>query len=210
MTTVLVTGGSGFIASHCIVELLKKNYNVRVTLRNKSRIEYVRGMIKAGGVTDLSKLSFHIADLNSDDGWKEALDSVSYVMHIASPFPSGQVRDKEKVITTASQGTLRVLKFSESARVKRVILTSSFGAIGYGHPRSKLSYSENDWSDTKNTALSPYIKSKTMAEKLAWEYIRTSESALELSVINPVGVFGPTLGSRLSSSLTLIQMMLEG
>ncbi|MCX2781237.1 NAD-dependent epimerase/dehydratase family protein [Microbulbifer thermotolerans] len=209
MRDVLVTGGTGFIASYCVVELLKNNYRVRVTFRDRSGVEYIRGMLIAAGISDLSKLSFHFADLRYDKGWQKALDGVTYVLHVASPFPSKSV-DKEEIIGTACNGTLRLLKYAQAASVKRVVLTSSFGAIGYGHPKGKDLYSENDWTNLDNSKLSPYIRSKTLSEKRAWEYINSSGGDLEISVINPVGVFGPPLGKRLSSSIMLIQMLIKG
>ncbi|WP_218419986.1 SDR family oxidoreductase [Alteromonas lipotrueae] len=210
MKTVLVTGGSGFVGSHCLAAALKGGFIVKTTIRSKEKIAIVKEMLSHAGIDDLTNVSFHIADLKYDDGWEEAMKDVDYVLHVASPFSSKSPTDEEKVTKPSIEGTLRVLKLASDFDVKRVVLTSSFGAIGYGHPRSKKFFTENDWSPSDSKDISSYIKSKIEAEKMAWQFIKESESNLQLTVINPVGIFGPILGKNLSSSIQLIQGMLQG
>ena len=210
MKTVLITGGSGFVGSHCIVAALKSGFVVKTTIRSQDKISAVKEMLSNAGIDDLSKLSYQIADLEHDSGWEEAMRGVNYVLHVASPFPSKSPVDAEKVIIPSIEGTLRVLQQASISDVKRVVLTSSFGAIGYGHPKSKKHFTENDWSPSDSKNISTYIRSKIEAEKMAWKFIEESKSGLQLTVINPVGIFGPTLGKNLSSSIQLIQGMLTG
>src|SRR5580700_5247371 len=130
--TVLVTGGSGFIASHCILQLLAAGHRVRTTVRNLNREGSVRAMLKEGGAQPGDRLSFIAADLEKDAGWPEAVAGCEYVLHVASPFPPGVPKDENELIVPAREGALRVLRASREAKVKRVVLTSSFAAIGYG------------------------------------------------------------------------------
>lgn len=210
MKTVLVTGGSGFVGSHCLAAALNGGFIVKTTIRSQEKIAIVKEMLLHAGIDDFSNLVFHIADLERDDGWEEAMKGVDYVLHVASPFPSKSPIEAEKIIKPSVEGTLRVLKLASDCGVKRVVLTSSFGAIGYGHPRSKKFFTENDWSPSDSKDISTYIKSKIEAEKVAWQFIKESKSNLQLTVINPVGIFGPILGKNLSSSIQLIQGMLQG
>jgi len=207
---VLVTGGSGFVAAWCIVKLLDAGYRVRTTLRSLKRENEVRDMLKVGGATELDKVSFVVADLLVTDGWKEAVEGCKYVLHVASPFPSGLPKHEDDLIIPARDGTLRVLRAARDAGVKRVVVTSSFAAIGYGHGDSSRTYSEKDWSDIKSPDIKPYQKSKTIAERAAWDFIKSEGGSLELSVINPVGVFGPVLGTDLATSVVLIKRLLNG
>jgi len=206
---VLVTGGSGFLAAWCIVKLLDAGYRVRTSLRSLKRENEVRDMLKTGGATKLDKVSFVVADLTADEGWKEAVEGCTYVLHVASPFPTSLPKNEDDLIIPAREGTLRVLRAARDAGVKRVVVTSSFAAIGYGHGHSTRTYSEKDWSNTKAPDLRPYQKSKTLAEQAAWDFIKNEGGSLELSVINPVGIFGPVLGKDLAASIVLIKRLLN-
>lgn len=210
MTTVLVTGGSGFIANHTILQLLSAGHKVRTTVRNLNRESDVRRMLKIGGADPGDQLSFVAADLMSDSGWPAAVSGCEYVLHIASPFPSTVPKDEDELIIPAREGALRVLRASRDAGVKRVVMTSSFAAIGYGHPQQQTPFTEKDWTDPTKSDVMPYTKSKTLAERAAWEFIQHEGAGLELAVVNPVGVFGPVLGPDYATSVLVIQRMLDG
>lgn len=207
---VLVTGGTGFIGAHCIVQLLQKGYAVRTTVRSLSREEEVRNMIRQGGVEPGERLEFAQADLTSDKGWPEAVQGCAYVLHVASPFPPAIPKHEDDLIIPARDGALRVLKAARDAGVKRVVLTSSFAAIGYGQKPQKAPYDETNWTDPNGDDVRAYVKSKTIAEKAAWDFIAKEGGALELSVVNPVGVFGPVLGPDYSTSILLVQRLMDG
>ncbi|MEC0334132.1 aldehyde reductase [Paenibacillus macerans] len=206
---VLVTGGSGYIAVHIILRLLRDNYRVRATLRTMNRQDEVKAMLMSGGLTDLEGLSFIQTDLSSDHNWDEAVKGAEYVIHVASPTPNKVYRDENEMIIPARDGVLRVLRAARDAGVKRVVLTSAFGAIGVGHTNHKGPFTEKDWSNT-DANIHPYQKSKTIAEKAAWAFIRQEGNGLELATVNPVGVMGPILGSDYSHSNSSVRQMLEG
>ena len=209
MATVLVTGGSGFIGAHSIIQLLNAGHTVRATVRNLKRDPEVRSMVKAGGAEPDQRLTFHAADLEADAGWAEAVAGSDYVLHIASPFPAGVPKHEDELIVPAREGALRVLRAARDAGVKRVVLTSSFAAIGYGN-KHKTEYDETDWTDVDGPGVSAYAKSKTIAERAAWDFVASEGGALELSVVNPVGVFGPVLGPDYSTSILLVKRFMEG
>jgi nucleoside-diphosphate-sugar epimerase len=208
MSAILVTGGTGFIGSHSILQLLAAGHQVRTTVRNLKREGDVRAMLKQGGSDPGDRLSFIAADLENDAGWSEAVKGCEYVLHVASPFPPNVPKHEDDLIVPAREGALRVLRASHQAGVKRVVLTSSFAAIGYGHKPRTTPFSEADWSDL-NGELSAYAKSKTLAERAAWDFV-AKEGGLELSVVNPVGVFGPVLGPDYSTSILLVQRLMDG
>jgi nucleoside-diphosphate-sugar epimerase len=208
MSTVLVTGGSGFIGSHCILQLLQEGHRVRTTIRNLKREGDVRAMLKEGGAEPGERLSFFAADLESDAGWPQAVMGCEYVLHVASPFPPGIPKHEDELIVPAREGALRVLKASRDAGVKRVVLTSSFAAVGYGKKPQARPFDETDWTDLSVGGLAPYVKSKTIAERAAWDFV--AKETLELSVVNPVGVFGPVLGPDYSTSILLVQRLMDG
>src|ERR1700722_14029007 len=215
MSTILVTGGTGFIASHTILQALGENHRVCTTIRSLKREADVRAMLKQGGSEPGDRLSFFAADLENDAGWAEAVAGCDYVLHVASPFPANVPKHEDELIVPAREGTLRVLRAARDAEVKRVVLTSSFAAIGYGHKPQSAPFNENDWTDLDGDGLSPYVKSKTIAERAAWDFIasQTQNNAaanLELSVVNPVGVFGPALGPDYSTSILLVQRLMDG
>ena len=208
-SVVLVTGGSGFIASHCIVQLLRAGYEVRTTVRNLKREGDVRAMLKYGGAERADSVRIIAADLENDSGWVDAVAGCEYVLHVASPFPAKMPKHEDELIIPAREGALRVLRASRDAGVKRVVLTSSFAAIGYGHPR-QMSFDETTWTNLDTPRLAPYPKSKTLAERAAWDFIASDASGMELSVINPVAVFGPALGPDFSTSIHLVRRLLSG
>lgn len=210
MSTILVTGGSGFIGSHCILQLLAAGHTVRTTVRNLKREADVRAMLKVGGAEPGDSLTFYAADLEKDAGWAEAVEGCDHVLHVASPLPSGVPKHEDELIVPAREGTLRVLRAARDAGVKRVVLTSSFAAVGYGHKDHTRIYSETDWTDLDGPTIFPYIKSKTLAERAAWDFVAREGGGLELSVVNPVGVLGPVLGPDYSSSIQLVQRLMAG
>ena len=210
MSTILVTGGSGFIGSHSILQLLAAGHQVRTTVRSLKREGDVRAMLKEGGAEPADRVSFFAADLEDDAGWPEAVAGCEYVLHVASPFPPNIPDDEDELIVPAREGALRVLRAARDAGVKRVVLTSSFAAIGYGRKPQKAPFNEMDWTDLAGDDVRPYVKSKTLAERSAWEFIAREGGGLELAVINPVGVFGPVLGPDYSTSILLVQRLMDG
>ncbi len=187
--TILVTGGSGFVGIHTILQLLQKGFHVHTTIRSLAKKDDIINALKSG-IEDVTRLRFFEADLTHDAGWDEAMKDVSYVLHVASPFPAQDPIDENELIIPARDGALRVLKAAQNAGVKRVVLTSSFAAVGYSiNPKDHV-FTEEDWTDV-HVPLPAYIKSKTVAEKAAWDFIENNGSDLELTVINPVGIFGP-------------------
>jgi dihydroflavonol-4-reductase len=207
--TVLVTGGTGFIAQHCILALLSAGYTVRTTLRSLARESEVRANLKAGGAEPGERLSFVVTDLNSDSGWAEAADGCTYAFHGASPTPSGDQVREEDWIRPAVDGNLRLLRAARDAGIRRVVLTSAFGAIGAGHKPLGRSFVETDWSDLSGN-VAPYQKSKTLAERASWDFIAREGNGLELATVNPTMVLGPALGPDYSHSIRTIKQMLDG
>jgi nucleoside-diphosphate-sugar epimerase len=211
MSMVLVTGGSGFIGSHCVLELLAAGHRVRTTVRNLKREGDVRAMLAAGGAEAGDRLSFAAADLEKDAGWAEAVAGCEFVLHVASPFPLRVPKDENELIIPAREGTLRVLRAARDAGVKRAVLTSSFAAIGYGHEATKAPFDETTWSNLDGKVnVAPYMKSKTLAERAAWDFIAKEGGGMELSVVNPVGVFGPVLGPDYATSIVIVQRLMDG
>jgi nucleoside-diphosphate-sugar epimerase len=206
---VLVTGGSGFVGAHCILQLMDAGYRVRTTVRSLGREADVRAMMKLGGADPDAELEFFAADLLSDDGWQAAVKGVDYVLHVASPFPASQPKNADDLIIPAREGALRVLRAARDAKVKRVVLTSSFAAIGYSAPPVGRPFDETDWTNP-NDNVTPYVKSKTLAERAAWDFIETEGGGLELAVINPVGILGPALSKDVSTSIQLASRLMDG
>ena len=207
---VLVTGGSGFIATHCIVQLLAAGHRVRTTVRSLEREPEVRATLKAAGANADDRLAFVAADLTADAGWDAAAAGCDYVLHVASPFPVNVPRHEDELIVPAREGALRVLRASRAAGVKRVVQTSSFAAVGYGHPQRDRPFDESDWTNVDGDGLTAYAKSKTLAERAAWSFMGREGGDMELAVVNPVGVFGPALGADFSTSIEIIKRMLDG
>lgn len=206
--TVLVTGGSGAIAIHCIQQLLQKGFTVRTTLRSLKKKQEIIDALKISG-TPVNNLSFFQADLTSDSNWDNAIKNCRYVLHIASPTHI-ESSDEKEMIGPAVDGAIRVLRAANNANVKRVVLTSSFGAVGFSRKNSDRETTENDWTDTNQKNLSAYEKSKGLAEAAAWGFVEKETSKLELSVINPVAVFGPALSAGKSPSLGLLTALFSG
>jgi len=198
---VLVTGGTGYLGGHTIRRLLADGHRVRTTVRDAGRAAEVRDIAGDG------ELEVVVADLGADDGWPAAAQDADYVLHVASPFPPASPENDDEVIRPARDGAVRVLAAARAAGVRRVVLTSSFAAVGYGAtPREE--YTEADWTDLADPN-SAYVRSKVIAERAAWEQVRVAGGP-ELAVVNPAGIFGPVLGGRLSSSVALVQSMLDG
>lgn len=208
--TVLVTGGSGFVGAHCLLQLLAADYQVRTTVRSLSSEPKVRALLKAGGADPASKIGFVAADLMSDAGWQQATEGCDYVLHVASPFPAAQPKDENELIVPAREGALRVLRAAHQSGVKRVVLTSSFAAVSYGHEASGQPYAEDSWTNVAGPGVTPYVKSKTLAERAAWDFIRTDGGGLELAVVNPVAIFGPVLGPDFSTSVEILKQLMSG
>ena len=207
---VLVTGGSGFIATHCMLQLLAAGYRVRTTVRSLAREADVRATLKAAGADAGDRLAFFAADLMADAGWAEAAVGCDFVLHVASPFPVNVPRHEDELIVPAREGALRVLRAARGAGVKRVVQTSSFAAIGYGHPEVARPFTEHDWTAPEGGGVTAYAKSKTLAERAAWDFMAREGGDMELAVVNPVGVFGPALGADFSTSIEIIKRMMDG
>lgn len=210
LAKVVVTGGAGFIGLHVLRALLVAGHEVRATLRDPGRAHEVRRLLAGEGVDAGGRLDFHTADLLSDEGWAGVMAGADCVLHVASPFPLASPEDENELIRPAREGTLRVLTAARMAGVKRVVVTSSFAAIGYGHGRSRVDFDETDWTDLKGADVQPYMKSKTLAERAAWDFMAREGGEMELSVVNPVAVFGPVPGPNLSTSVNLVRAMLAG
>ena len=207
--TVLVTGGSGFLGSWCAIDLLRRGYLVRTTVRDLSREAALRAAL-AGEVDAGDRLSVVVADLCDETGWEQAVSGCDYVLHVASPFPSTQPKDPDELIVPAREGTLRVLKASLNAGVERVVVTSSVVAITGGWGSGSSSLTENDWSDPDDPKLTPYAISKTLAERAAWDFVRERGETEKLAVVNPGAILGPVLGDNRSSSIGIIERLLRG
>lgn len=206
--TVLVTGGSGFLGGWCVVELLNRGHRVRTTVRDLSREPQVRRGI--GRQVDAGeRLEVLAADLTEDAGWDEAARGCDFVLHVASPFPPKQPRDPDELIVPARDGTLRVLRAALSAGAERVVVTSSVAAIGGGR-KSQDPLTEEDWTDLGSPGLSPYVRSKTLAERAAWDFVGEAGERERVAVVNPGAIIGPVLGPDRSFSLEAIERLLKG
>ena len=209
MEKVLVTGASGFIAEHCIIELLKNGYSVKGSLRTMNREQEVRDAVKTE--TDDTKLEFCKLDLLEDDGWEDAMWDCDYLMHVASPFVIEDPKDENELIKPAKEGTLRALNAAKKAGIKRVVLTSSVAAVN-SHMMSGTS-DHTTWTDINSKYVTPYQKSKTIAEKAAWDFYNNQDNSnkMELAVINPGGVMGPQLGNDLGGASTqIVSQLISG
>ena len=207
---VLVTGITGFLAQHIVIQLLAKGYKVRGTVRSLKRADEVRGVL-AKLDPRANEIEFVEADLSSDKGWADAVKDCTYVQHIASPFPAVHPKDEMELIRPARDGALRVLKAAKAAGVKRVVMTSSMAAIAYGHGEKRAEISdETMWSDPNGPDNTPYTKSKTIAERAAWDYVNGEGKSLELVTINPTGILGPALSADVSTSLEIPIRLMNG
>ncbi|SDN16294.1 SDR family oxidoreductase [Actinacidiphila guanduensis] len=200
---ILVTGGSGFIAGYCVTELLDHGYSVRTTVRNSGAPD------KSARLRELGDVEVVSADLSSDTGWSEAMEGCAFVLHVASPFPAAMPKDEDDVIRPAVDGTLRVLRAAaDSGTVRRVVLTSSVAAIASGHPRDHGVFTEADWSVVD--AVPAYEKSKTLAERAAWDFVAALPEGqnFELAVVNPGFVLGPVRHAPVGTSANLVRRLL--
>ena len=209
-TTVLVTGGSGFIAGHCILQLLEAGHEVRTTVRSLARESSVRSILAGAGMVRGDHLGFVAADLLRDDRWAEAVRDVDVVLHVASPVRPGHVADENELIGPAREGTLRVLRAARDAGVQRVVLTSAFHAVSWGHPHTGHVFTEADWTVLDGPGVDAYGKSKTLAERAAWDFMATSPGPMELVTTLPVAVMGPVMGTAVSGANHIVQRMLDG
>lgn len=207
---VLVTGGSGFIAGHCILQLLEQGHFVRSTVRSLAKEAGVRRVLKEADVVHSDRLSFVAADLLRDEGWAEAVAGIDIVLHVASPVQPGPVASEDDVIVPARESTLRVLRAARDAGVKRVVLTSAFHAVSWGHPHNGHVFTEADWTILDGPGVDAYGKSKTLAERAAWDFIAAEGAELELTTMLPVAVMGPVMGRDVSGANHIVQRMLEG
>jgi nucleoside-diphosphate-sugar epimerase len=205
---LLVTGGSGYLATQLVAALLRDGREVRATVRSLDSEAGVRAAVRRGGADDAG-LELLAADLISDDGWPAALEGVEEVHHVASPIPSAQPKDPDELIVPARQGTVRVLKAARDAGARRVVLTSSFAAVGYS-PKAVRDYTEADWTDPDTPGLPPYPRSKAIAERAAWDFIETEGGDTQLVVMNPTFIAGPSLVTALRSTLTGFKAIIEG
>jgi dihydroflavonol-4-reductase len=208
--TVLVSGGSGFLGGWCVAELLRQGYRVRTTVRDLGREAEVRAAVSTA-VDPGDRLSVLAADLRGDEGWTEAIAGCDYVLHVASPFPPTQPKDPDELIVPAREGTLRVLRAALDAGVERVVVTSSVAAVtGSGVPKHGAPLDETDWSDPDNPKMTPYARSKTIAELAAWNLAAERGATERLATVNPGAILGPVLGPARSFSLQMVERLLKG
>ena len=207
-STVLVTGGSGYLARWCIRGLLERGFTVRTTVRDLASEAGLRRLFPtAEGST---RLRVFAADLLGDDGWKDAVDGCDYVLHTASPFPPQEPKNPDDLIIPAREGTLRVLKVALGSGVRRVVVTSSAAAVRNAGGGARRPLTEQDWADSGNSKMGPYARSKTIAERCAWDYAASVGSTDRLAVVNPSAIIGPLLGPRRSYSLQSVERVLDG
>jgi nucleoside-diphosphate-sugar epimerase len=206
--TVLVTGGTGFIAGWCIAELLQRGYAVRTTVRSLSKESAVRAAVASGGASG-DHLAFFAADLTKDDGWDAAMAGCDYVLHVASPLGLDAPRDRNALVAPARDGTLRVLRAAVNAGVKRVVMTSA-AATARPPLSSERASDETIWADPDDPQFDAYRVSKILAERAAWDFMSKAGGSTELVTILPGAVFGPILTSENLGSVGIIQRLLQG
>lgn len=206
MAKVLISGASGFIAGHCIIDMLNHGYDVRGTLRDPSRGESIKASL-APYTDRINALEFVAAELMDEGSWITAAKGCDGILHVASPVPVKQPKDEDEIIIPAKTGTINVLKAATAHNIKRVVVTSSVAAVTSNGRRSET-FTDQDWTDLSRTDLSPYVKSKTVAEKAAWAYVEGKD--LELVVVNPALVLGPALETDYGSSLEALYLLMSG
>lgn len=207
---VLVTGGSGFIAAYCIAQLLDAGWGVRTTVRDLSKETKVRkGLAKL--TSKAQEVRFLAADLIADDGWQAATRGCDFVLHVASPLPSTSPQTDDELIRPARDGALRVLKAARDGGVKRVVMTASTASLSYGHGSREAPFTEADWSDVSNRKdTSGYERSKTLAERAAWDWLMAEGGGLELTTICPGAVLGPVFSDDYSASIDIVKRLVDG
>ncbi len=204
--TVLVTGGSGYIAGYLIRQLVAEGWTVHTTVRSLTKEAGVRELLKV----DNSRLKFFAADLMADAGWAEAVAGCSHVAHLASPLPTGIPKDANELIVPARDGVLRALRAAKAAGVQRFVMTSSVAAISYGRGRGVHHFTEADWTDLSKPGISPYIQSKTVAERAARDWMAAEGGAMVFCSICPSVVLGPVWSGDYSASVSVVKMLLNG
>jgi nucleoside-diphosphate-sugar epimerase len=207
--TVLVTGGSGYLGGWCIVELLRRGNRVRTTVRNPAREREVHESV-ASQVDPAHHLTVHQADLMSDEHWDNVIEGCDYVLHVASPFPPSQPKDPDELIVPAREGTLRVLGKSLDHGVQRVVVTSSIAAIRLAKGAEQRPLTEEDWTDPDEEGLTPYVRSKAIAERAAWDLVKERGAEDRLAVVNPGAIIGPVLHGDISYSVQSVERLLKG
>lgn len=206
--TVLVTGGTGFVAGWCIVNLLERGYIVRTTLRTMSKEATVRAAVASQtGAGD--RLGFCVADLTSDEGWDAAMAGCDYVLHVASPLGTGAEKGRDSLTAPARDGTLRVLRAATKAGVKRVVMTSAAATARPPLASGKVS-DETVWADPDDPQFDAYRVSKIRAERAAWDFMATVDGPTELTTVLPGAVFGPILMQENLGSVQIIERLLQG
>lgn len=208
--TVLVTGGTGFVGMQIVLQLLQKGYRVRATMRSLKSKDKLIDTLKANGIVAFDNLSFAETELTKDANWEEAMKGCKYVLSVASPVFFEKPKNEEEAIRPAVEGVLRILKYAKKEGVQRVVMTSNFGAVGFTQTDKSRATTEADWTDPNAKGLSVYEKSKTLAEKAAWDFIEKEGGKLEFTTINAVAIWGPSLDAHVSGSFHLIQNLLNG
>ncbi len=206
---VFVTGGNGFVAGHTIAQLLRQGYQVTTSMRDSSRQQLLQDQLAKADIPSAA-LTVVQADLLEDAHWHDAMAGCDYVLHLASPLLMHDPKDENDVIQPAVQGTLRILSTAQEVGVKRVVMTSNFGAVGYSHTDRHSIITEESWTNPQQKGLSVYNKSKVLAERAAWDYIASHGHGLELAVINPMAIFGPMLSNKMSAGHQLLQKLING
>ncbi|MFN2258596.1 MAG: SDR family oxidoreductase [Parasphingopyxis sp.] len=203
---VLVTGGSGYIAGFIIRQLIEEGWEVNTTIRSLAREQAVRDVL----ATDNAKLRFFAADLTDDAGWAESMEGCSHLLHVASPLPGATPKDEDDLVVPAREGALRALRFAKQAGIERVVMTSSVAAVAYGVGRGEHTFDESRWTDLSHPDIYPYVKSKTVAERAARDWMLASGAGMEFCTINPSMVLGPIMSADFSTSLEAVRKLMDG
>jgi dihydroflavonol-4-reductase len=208
--TLLLTGASGFLASHILLKLLNEGYNVRGSVRSMAKGDHIRTVMQTRGA-DTTRLSFVELDLTSDAGWDDAMTGVDYLIHTASPFVTGMPKNPDDLVQPAVQGTRRALTAALKSGVKRIVLTSSMVAACHGHDKTRTTpYGESDWTNPDGADVTPYILSKTLAEREAWSLMEAANRRDDLTVINPGFILGPVLEQDIGTSGAIVKRLMLG
>jgi dihydroflavonol-4-reductase len=210
--TVLLTGITGFLGSHTAIQLLNKGYKVTGTLQSKDRINAIKQII-GKHTANMDNLTFAVADLNDSNVWLQLTKNIDYIQHIASPFPRVLPKHENDLIIPARAGTLNILKAAAANNVRRMVMVSSLAAVVYGKTKNGLGkvFDEHDWTDETNKKdTTPYIRSKTIAEKAAWEFLDKKNTGLELTTVLPGAILGTILENDFGTSANIVIKILDG